>query len=90
MRTFDVQSIEIDASFDDAFRYIADRGTLPQWTQAYAATVNGISAPGLISAVRVVVGARLENEAVERHRATPRDVNAYAISELALQNDSSV
>jgi dihydrofolate reductase len=40
--------------------------------------------------VRVVEGARLESEAVERHRATPRDVNAYAISELALQNDSSV
>ena len=24
----------------------------------------------------------------ERHRATPRHVNAYAISELTLQNDS--
>ena len=34
--------------------------------------------------------ARLESEAVERHRATPSYVNAYAISELALQNDSSV
>ena len=26
----------------------------------------------------------------ERHRATPKHVNVYAISELALQNDSSV
>ena len=35
-------------------------------------------------------GARLESECLERHRATPRHVNAHAISELALQNDSSV
>jgi hypothetical protein len=33
--------------------------------------------------VRVVEGARLESEVLERHRATPRHVNAYAISELA-------
>ena len=34
--------------------------------------------------------ARLESEAVERHRATPKHVNADVISELAVQNDSSV
>ena len=40
--------------------------------------------------VRVVEGARLESEARQRHEATPTSLNAYAISELALQNDSSV
>ena len=29
--------------------------------------------------------ARLESEAVERHRATPRHPNAYAVSEFALE-----
>ena len=33
--------------------------------------------------VRVVEGARLESELLDRHRATPRHVNAYAINELA-------
>jgi hypothetical protein len=38
----------------------------------------------------VVDRARLESEVLERHRATPRHLNAYAISELGPQNDSSV
>ncbi len=33
--------------------------------------------------VRVVEGARLESEAVERHRGTRRDFNAHAFNELA-------
>ena len=40
--------------------------------------------------VRVVEGARLESEAGERHQATPKRVNAHAISDLTFQNDHSV
>jgi hypothetical protein len=40
--------------------------------------------------VRVVEGARLESEAGERYRATPKRVNAYAISDFTLQNEHSV
>ena len=40
--------------------------------------------------VRVVEGARLESEAGERHQATPRRVNAHAISDLSFQNYRSV
>ena len=35
MRTFDVQSIELDVSFADAFAYLANPATLPQWTHAF-------------------------------------------------------
>ena len=31
-------------------------------------------------------GARLESEAGEQHRTTPKSVNAHAISDLAIQN----
>ena len=37
MRTFDVQSTELDVPFADAFRYLADPATLPTWTHAFTA-----------------------------------------------------
>ena len=37
MRTFDVQSIELDAPPADAFRYLANPATLPEWTHAFKA-----------------------------------------------------
>jgi len=35
MRTFDVQTIEIKTSPDDAYRYIADRRNLTKWAEAF-------------------------------------------------------
>jgi hypothetical protein len=35
MRTFDVQSIELNVPFADAFRYLANPMTLPEWTHAF-------------------------------------------------------
>jgi hypothetical protein len=35
MRTFDVQSIELDVQFAEAFRYLANPTTLPEWTHAF-------------------------------------------------------
>ena len=43
MKRFDVQTIEIPSGFDRAFPYIADAGTLPQWTHAFK-EVSGESA----------------------------------------------
>ena len=37
MRTFEVQSIELDVPFTDAFRYLANPTTLPEWTHAFRA-----------------------------------------------------
>jgi hypothetical protein len=39
MKTFDVQSIEIDAPFEKTFAYLADPHNLPRWAYAFQ-TVN--------------------------------------------------
>ena len=36
MRTFDVQGIELAVAAERAFAFIADAGTLPRWTDAFA------------------------------------------------------
>jgi Polyketide cyclase / dehydrase and lipid transport len=41
MRDFDVQTVEIEAPFDVAFRYIADPGTLPEWSHAFRSVTGG-------------------------------------------------
>jgi hypothetical protein len=41
MRDFDVQTVEIAASQDAAFQYIADPGRLPEWTHAFRSASNG-------------------------------------------------
>jgi len=41
MRDFDVQTIEIGAPFDVAFRYVADPGMLPAWTHAFRSVADG-------------------------------------------------
>ena len=41
MQDFDVQTVEIEAPFDVAFRYIADPGTLPEWTHAFRSVSDG-------------------------------------------------
>src|SRR5262245_15998843 len=41
MPDFDVQTVEIDASFDVAFRYIADAGRLPEWAHAFRSVSKG-------------------------------------------------
>jgi hypothetical protein len=37
MRTFDAQNIELDVPPADAFRYLANPATLPEWTHAFKA-----------------------------------------------------
>ena len=41
MKTFDVQTVGINSSFDKAFRYIADVRNLPEWTSAFKSVSNG-------------------------------------------------
>src|SRR5262249_49942095 len=41
MKTFDVQTIEINAPFDRVFGYIADARKLPEWTNAFKSVSNG-------------------------------------------------
>jgi len=41
MKTYDVQTIEINAPFDRVFDYIADARRLPEWTSAFKSVSNG-------------------------------------------------
>jgi hypothetical protein len=41
MKTFDVQSIEINAPFDKTFGYIADAHNLPSWASAFKSVADG-------------------------------------------------
>ena len=41
MKTFDVQTVGINSSFDKAFRYVADVRNLPEWTSAFKTVSNG-------------------------------------------------
>jgi uncharacterized protein YndB with AHSA1/START domain len=59
MRTFDVQSIELDVPFADAFRYLANPTTLPEWTHAFRA-VDDRRATMVTPSGTVQVGLRVE------------------------------
>jgi hypothetical protein len=41
MKTFDLQGVEINAPFDDAFAYLADPQNLPRWTAAFKRVSDG-------------------------------------------------
>jgi hypothetical protein len=41
MRDFDVQAVEIVRPLEQAFQYVADPRTLPEWTHAFRSVSNG-------------------------------------------------
>lgn len=41
MKTFDVQAVGINSTFEKAFQYIADVRNLPEWTSAFKKASNG-------------------------------------------------
>ncbi|MGH7494334.1 MAG: SRPBCC family protein [bacterium] len=41
MKSFEVQSIEIEAPFAKAYDFIADANNLPVWTEAFKSVANG-------------------------------------------------
>jgi hypothetical protein len=41
MKTFDVQSVGINSSFEKAFQYIADVHNLPEWIRAFKRVSDG-------------------------------------------------
>ena len=41
MKTYEVQTIEINAPFDRVFGYLADAQKLPEWTHAFKSVSSG-------------------------------------------------
>ncbi len=57
MQDFDVQTVELAAPFADAFRYVADPATLPEWTHAFQSVSSGRAT---LATPRGAVDVRLE------------------------------
>lgn len=93
MRTFDVQSIEIQAPFETTFEYIADPRTLPEWTQAFA-SVNGRHAvmrtPGGTEEIGLEVIASRQNGVIDWKMIFANGQIASAWSRLVSHGDNRV
>jgi hypothetical protein len=58
MKSFDVQTIEINLPFDRVFDHIADAQKLPEWTTAFQSVSNGkavISTPNGVTEITLTV-----------------------------------
>ena len=64
MKSFDVQSILIQASFHRAFTYIADSKALPEWTHAFKEVSDGMA---MMATSQGVVPIRLAVDSSEQH-----------------------
>jgi len=85
MRDFDVQTVELPVPFDEAFDYIADARTLPDWTHAFRSVSDGraeLATPRGTVEVALVVHARRECGTVDWHMTFPDGSVGRAYSRL--------
>ena len=85
MRDFDVQTVELPVPFDKAFDYIADPGTLPDWTHAFRSVSDGraeLATPRGTVEVTLEVRAKRECGTVDWHMTFPDGSVGRAYSRL--------
>jgi hypothetical protein len=85
MRTFDVQGIDLDVPWTDAFAFIADPARLPAWTNAFAAVSAGqavMRTPGGEVTVDLDVRASAESGTVDWRMTFPDRSVATAFSRV--------
>lgn len=85
MRTFDVQSIELQVPRERAFAYIADPRTLPAWTEAFVAVAEGratMRGPDGTSEVGLEVSAAADPGTIDWRMEFPDGIVASAASRL--------
>lgn len=85
MQDFDVQTVELAAPFETAFRYIADPRTLPEWTHAFRSASDGratLATPKGEVDVRLVVKASREAGTVDWIMTFPDGSVGHAFSRL--------
>jgi hypothetical protein len=85
MVDFDVQTVELAAPFDVAFRYLSDPGTLPEWTHAFRSVSGGravLATPRGSVEVGLVVKASREAGTVDWMMTFPDGARAAAFSRL--------
>jgi hypothetical protein len=93
MRDFDVQTVELEAPFDVAFRYIADPGTLPEWTHAFRSVSDGratLATPRGVVDIRLEVSASREAGTVDWTMTFPDGSVGRAFSRLVDRGSRSL
>jgi hypothetical protein len=93
MRDFDVQTVEIEAPFEEAFRYIADPETLPEWTHAFRSVTAGraqLATPQGSVDIGLQVNARREAGTVDWTMTFPDGSVARAFSRLVDRGDRTL
>lgn len=90
MRMFDVQAITIEASYDEAFRYIADPLRLPEWTSAFKSVSERrarLETPGGKVDIELKVNHSLQHGVIDWVMTFPDGTMASAFSRLLLAGD---
>src|SRR6266849_2840629 len=85
MKTFDVQSIEIQTDFHRAFTYIADAKTLPEWTHAFNEVSDGtavMATPQGSVPIRLAVNSSARHGTIDWIMDFPDGSRATAFSRL--------
>jgi len=85
MKTFDVQSIEMNVPRETAFAYIADAAELPRWTNAFASVKGGtavLRTPDGEVDIDLVVRASLDHGTVDWRMTFPDRSVATAFSRV--------
>ena len=93
MLDFDVQTVELKASFDLAFRYVADPRRLPEWTHAFRSVSNGratLATPRGEVEVALEVRASRESGTVDWIMTFPDDSVGRAFSRVVDLGDRSL
>src|SRR5262245_6949740 len=93
MRDFDVQAVELEASFDVAFRYIADPRTLPEWTHAFRSVADGratLATPKGALDIGLEVSASRESGTVDWTMTFPDGSIGRAFSRLVERGERSL
>jgi len=85
MKTFNVQTIEIDLPFDQVFDYIADAQTLSEWTNAFKSVSNGkavMATPNGAIEIKLTVQAARNQGTIDRIMTFPNGSVATAYSRV--------
>lgn len=90
MKTFDVQTVEINAPFEKVFNYIAEPRNLPEWTNAFKEASNGqarLETPNGNVDVVLKVGASREQGTIDWTITFPDESVATAFSRVISKQD---
>ena len=85
MKTFDVQSIEIQTDFHRAFNYIADARTIPEWAHAFQEVSDGaavMATPQGSVPIRLAVNSSSRHGTIDWIMDFPDGSRATAFSRL--------